>query len=205
MTKDINENLKEAYNKYADVREKSEMQQWKEEQRAKFLDLIKIENKKSLLELGAGPGRDSKFFMDEGLEVVATDLSSEMIKLCKVKGLNAFEMGFCDIHTLNKKFDSVWALNCLLHVEKKNLPLVLNEIDSVLKPNGVFFMGVYGGQDSEGIWKEDFYNPPRFFSFFTDEKLQQVVSKHFDIISFEKIETGSKYDFQALILRKREI
>ena len=203
MTNNLKLNLREAYNNQAGERDKNDMQQWKEEQRTKFLGLIKKENKKSLLELGAGPGRDSMFFMNEGFDVIATDLSSEMIKLCKAKGLNAFEMDFSDIHTLNKTFDAVWALNCLLHVEKKNLPGVLKEINSVLKPNGLFFMGVYGGQDSEGIWEEDFYNPPRFFSFFTDEKLKHVVSQYFDIISFETIETEGKYNFQALILRKR--
>jgi len=203
MTNNLKLNLKEAYNKQAGERDKNDMQQWKEEQRTKFTTLLKKENKVSLLELGAGPGRDSIFFMNAGFDVIATDLSSEMIKLCKAKGLNSFEMDFSDIHTLNETFDAVWALNCLLHVEKKNLPGVLKEIDSVLKPNGLFFMGVYGGQDSEGIWEEDFYNPPRFFSFFTDEKLKQIVSQYFDIISFETIEIEGKYNFQALILRKR--
>jgi len=203
MINEINKNLREAYNNSASERDKKGIDPWKEEQRKQFLDLIKEENKKSLLELGAGPGRDSKFFMEQGLEVTATDLSSEMIKLCKHKGLRAFEMGFNDIDTLNDKFDAVWALNCLLHVEKKNLPDVLNKINSILKPNGVFFMGVYGGEDSEGTWEEDFYNPPRFFSFYTDDHIQQVVSKHFEIICFEGIDLGGGDHFQALTLRKK--
>lgn len=197
------ENMKKAYDKYAKEREKGEMQGWKREQRQEFLQLIKKEHKQSLLEIGAGPGRDSKFFMEQGFEVIATDLSTEMVKLCKEKGLNAYELPFGDIDSLNQKFDAVWALNCLLHVEKRNLPSILDKISNVLNHEGVFFMGVYGGEDSEGIWEEDHYDPPRFFSSYTDEHIKEVVSKHFELISFKSIETGVNRNFQAMIMRKK--
>lgn len=203
MENKISKNLKETYNKYANEREKSETQQWKIDQRKAFIDLIKRENKSSLLEIGAGPGRDSKFFMDQGLEVVATDLSSEMVKLCKDKGIRAYELEFDDLERINEKFDAVWALNCLLHVEKKKLPNILDKIKSVLKPSGVFFMGVYGGEDSEGVWEGDFYDPPRFFSSYTDAQIQKVVSQHFELLNFETVESGGNRHFQSLTLRKR--
>lgn len=64
-------------------------------------------------------------------------------------------------------------------------------------------MGVFGGVNQEGIWEEDSYTPHRFFSFFTDESLKGVLSKHFDIISFEQIDTGGKYYFQSVVMRKK--
>ncbi|MBU5483793.1 GNAT family N-acetyltransferase [Clostridium sp. MSJ-11] len=198
----IKENLKESYDNYAYEREKSEIQQWKIAPRQNFLELLNKENKKTLLEIGAGTGKDSIFFKNNGLEVVAVDLSSEMVNICKDKGLEAYELDFYNIGKLNKKFHSVWAMNCLLHVPKENLPKVLNEIEKILEPGGIFFMGVYGGEDSEGVWEEDVYNPPRFFSFYTDERIKEVVSKHFSIVSFERVETGEKFHFQSIILRK---
>jgi cyclopropane fatty-acyl-phospholipid synthase-like methyltransferase len=202
MENEIKQNLKLAYDSFANDREKSELQGWKVENRQIFLELLKKENKQSLLEIGAGTGKDSKFFMENGLKVNSVDLSSEMVKLCVEKGIEAQQLDFYNLSSLNKTFDAVWAMNCLLHVEKKNLPLVLEEIKKVLKPKGLFFMGVYGGKNSEGIYEGDFYTPKRFFSFFTDEAIKEVVSKHFDIVSFDIIEPERDLNFQSIILRK---
>ena len=203
MDADIKNNLKQSYNAHAYEREKNEMQEWKVKPRDTFLSLIKDESKVSLLEIGAGHGRDSKFFIENNLQVTAIDLSQEMVKLCTEKGIEAYEMDFYDLSKLNKKFDAVWALNCLLHVKKASLGLVLNEINNILNPKGLFFMGVYGGEDKEGIWENDIYTPKRFFSFYTDDSIKEVVEEYFDIVSFKKIDSGGKYYFQSIILRKK--
>ena len=203
MTNEIKEILKQSYNNYALEREKNHLQEWKIKVRDSFLKLLLNEDKSTLLDIGAGTGKDSKFFMDNNLDVVAVDLSDEMIKLCRGKGIGAYELDFYNLHQTGKKFDAVWSMNSLLHVEKSNLNLVLEGIKSVLNPSGLFFMGVYVGEDSEGIWQEDFYTPHRFFSFYTDENIKNAVSNHFELISFEKIETGGKYHFQSMIMRKK--
>ena len=89
--------LREAYNKYAQERETYAMPEWKIELRSKFLSLLQKEQKKTLLEIGAGTGRDSKFFHDEGLDVVCIDLSPAMVELCRQKGLTAYVMDMADI------------------------------------------------------------------------------------------------------------
>jgi hypothetical protein len=93
-------------------------------------------------------------------------------------------------------------MNSLLHVRKADLGFVLEEIKNVLNPSGLFFMGVYGGEDSEGIWEDDIYTPHRFFSSYTDENINKVVSNHFKIVSFEIIETGGSSHFQSIIMKK---
>lgn len=202
QNKYINE-IRQAYNNQASEREKHELQQWKTIPRDMFLSYLSSENKTSLLEIGAGHGRDSKFFMDKGFNVTAVDISQEMVKLCREKSIDAYVMDFYDIDKLDKTFDSVWAMNCLLHVEKANLPEVLVKIDKVLNPDGLLFIGIYGGEDSEGIWEEDPYFPKRFFSSYTDEKIKEILSNYFEIMSFEKIETGGNRHFQSIILRKK--
>jgi hypothetical protein len=62
---------------------------------------------------------------------------------------------------------------------------------------------MYGGHDFEGIWEDDFYTPKRFFSFYTDDGLKKIVSRHFDIMKFNTIpQAGRTTDFQSLIMRK---
>ena len=202
MLSETKEILKQSYNKYAHVREKNEMQDWKVKPRESFLKQLLNEGKTTLLDIGAGTGRDSKFFMDNNLDVLAIDLSDEMITLCQEKGIESQQLDFYNLHKIGKKFDAIWSMNSLLHVEKSNLSTVLEEISNTLNHLGLFFMGVYGGEDSEGIWEEDVYTPHRFFSFYTDENIKKVTSNYFDIISFERIETGGKYHFQSIIMKK---
>lgn len=197
--------LHEAYDKYAHERESSEMPVWKIEQRSKFLALLQEEHKKTLLEIGAGTGRDSRFFQDQGLDVVCIDLSPAMVELCKQKGLAAYVMDMADIQFAAGSFEAVYSMNSLLHLTKAEFPAVLHSIDRLLKTEGVVFIGMYGGMDHEGVWDNDSYSPKRFFSFFPDEQLHQEVRKAFDIISFESIRTepADTLHFQSLVLRKR--
>jgi SAM-dependent methyltransferase len=204
-TIELRDNLRATYNKYAQERETSVMQAWKIEVRSKFLSLLQNEGRKTLLEIGAGTGRDSKFFQDQGLEVVCIDLSPAMVELCKQKGLTAYVMDMIDIQFPAGSFDAVYAINSLLHLSKAEFPVVLRKIDNLLREDGVFFLGIYGGYDYEGVWENDSYVPKRFFSFFADERLKQEITKVFDIFSFESIQTepGDTLHFQSLILRKR--
>lgn len=200
---ELKETLRQSYNNFANVRENNKLQDWKINPRASFLELLINECKSTLLDIGAGTGRDSKFFINNNIDVMAVDLSDEMIRLCQEKGIKACQLDFFNLNQIGRKFDAVWSMNSLLHVEKANLNFVLKEIRNVLNPSGLFYMGVYGGEDSEGIWDGDIYTPQRFFSFYTDENIKKVVSNYFQIVSFERIDTGGKYYFQSIIMRHK--
>lgn len=196
--------LQQSYNNHATERDHNEIQPWKVQERNQFLDQLRRENCTTLLEIGAGPGRDSLFFHQNGLKVTTVDFSEEMVRLCKEKGLpDVYCMDFRHLDFPDNRFDAVYALNCLLHVPKAEIDSVLQEIRRVLKPNGLFFYGVYGGQDTEGVWEDDTYEPKRFFSFYEDEAIKQVVQKHFILEDFHVVDVnGKKPHFQSLTLRK---
>jgi len=198
--------LRDAYDSSAPDRQQRSVASWKLDERRAFFDLLQIEGKESLLEIGAGPGKDSLFFQDKGMKVVSTDLSPQMVQLCRDKGLEAYEMDFLNLDFPDFYFDAVYALNCLLHVPKVELPVVLRAIYRVLKPSGLFFLGVYGGFESQGIWEEDRHTPKRFFAFYTDDQLLEIVTRTFLLHDFKRIAVPdlSHRDmvFQRLIVRK---
>ncbi len=200
----IIDSLRQAYDRAVDEREKKEVAPWKHEERQQFLTLLQQEGKTTLLEIGAGTGRDSLFFQEQGLQVTCTDLSPEMVKHCREKGLNAQVMDFLHLDFPPATFDAVYALNCLLHVPTRDLPAVLQQIQRVLKPDGLMFLGVYGGFEREGTWPNDTYEPKRFFAYRTDEQLQTLVRPYFEILSFKRVPLDGEEDshFQSLILRR---
>lgn len=198
--------LRMSYNREeAERRDLAEKELWKVTQRQQFLWLLQQEGKTALLEIGAGTGNDSLFFRDNGLDVVCTDLSPDMIALCREKGLNAYVMDFLSLDFPHGSFDAIYALNCLLHVPTHDLAAVLQKLRDLLRPDGLFFLVVYGGIEQEGTHENDWHNPPRFFAHHTDEFLQCITAQFFELVSFNTIPIpGKPWHVQSMILRYKE-
>ncbi len=182
MDHELRTNLLQAYDGQAERRNLSPKQAWKLKERQGFLSLLQQEGRQTLLELGAGTGQDAAFFQAKGLAVTCVDLSPKMVSFCREKELTAHVMDFGALDFPAESFDAVYALNSLLHLPKAELPGVLRNVHTVLAADGLFFLGVYGGFDHEGVWADDLHEPKRFFSFFTDAHLARTVRKVFDIV-----------------------
>lgn len=199
---EVRQNLRLSYDGAADRRDQKAKHGWKLAERTAFLRRLQAEDRTRLLEIGAGTGQDSAFFAEHGLTVVATDLSAEMVARCRQKGLDARVMDFSRLEFAADEFDAVHAMNCLLHVPNANLPVVLAEIARVLRPGGLFFLGVYGGSESEGPADDDDHVPARFFSWRSDEQILQFASRRFELVDFHVAEPGTDRRFQSLTLRR---
>lgn len=205
MYEDITPTLKQAYDNHAVERDTAGLTEWKITEREQFLSMLQSEGKHSLLEIGAGPGHFGAFFRDRGLNVVCTDLSPEMVRLCREKGLEAHVMDFLQLDFPPASFDAVFALNCLLHVPSADLDRVLAAVHRLLRPNGLFYYGVYGGYSFEGVWPEDHHTPERYFVFYPDDELRRRAAERFEEIYFRAIplEDNRESHFQSLILRPK--
>src|SRR6266702_4798544 len=157
--------LRQSYNQeQAEQRDRREPETWKQTLRQQFLSLLQQGHKITLLEIGAGTGQDSLFFHNNGLSVVCTDLSADMVQRCRAKGLVAYVMDFLSLDFPAHSFDAVYALNCLHHVPTADLPPVLHTLWRLLRPGGLFSLCVYGGMEWEGMREQDWHQPPRFFA-----------------------------------------
>jgi SAM-dependent methyltransferase len=196
--------LRQAYDGAADRRDRKDKPPWKLAERAAFLRRLQQANCRRMLEIGAGTGQDGVFFVSHGLDVVATDISAAMVARCRDKGLDARVMDFSQLDFPAESFDAVHAMNCLLHVPNAELPAVLASIVRVLRPGGLFFLGVYGAseQAEEGPAESDDHFPARFFSWRTDDQIAQFASESFEIVDFHIAQAGTDQRFQSLTLRR---
>ena len=199
---EITHQLQRTYDEAVDRRARSALEPWKLPERSAFLDLLSREDRRSLLEIGAGTGLHGRFFADAGLEVVCTDLSPAMVEHCQAQGLVAFQQDFLHLD-LGRQFDAAFAMNCLLHVPREDLPAALGAVRSTLRLGGLFYLGQYGGIHMDGEFADDSYEPHRYFSWLTDEDLLAVASEQFEIESFRAVDTQSDdgSHFQSLVLR----
>jgi SAM-dependent methyltransferase len=207
MTTDPRPDLRTAYDRKAAERDGMAYQEWKRAERDDFLTRLRQAGGRSLLDLGAGPGHDGLYFQEQGLDVTAVDLSPAMVALCRNKGLRAEVMDIAALTFPADSFDAVYSFNSLLHLPKAELPAVLRGVERVLSPDGLLYVGLYGGYDHEGVWADDTYEPQRFFAFYSNEALQAAVSQVFDVVSFRPLEPPETREndlhFQSLVLRQR--
>jgi SAM-dependent methyltransferase len=194
--------LRQAYDARAAWRDGLVKQPWKVAERQLFRDRLAPGTR--LLEVGAGTGQDSAAFQREGFAVVAVDLSPGMVEHCRAKNIEAHVMDFLHLDFPAGSFDAVFAMNCLLHVPNHDLPAVLAAIRALLRSGGLFFVGVYSGaQSSEGPIAQDQHEPPRFFSWRTDEQLLDfTTAAGFEVVDFHPVDAGRGYRFQSLTLRR---
>ena len=197
--------LKTSYDQQAQLRNQSKVESWKVAEMAKFL--AHVQPSATVVDLGSGPGHQAEYLQQHGCEMTCIDLSAEMVNICRQKGLKAEAMDFYALALTPASFDAVWTMNALLHVPKASLRLVLEQIEQVLKPGGLLYMGLYGGYASEGIWEEDNYKPQRFFAFYEDAHIQRLVSEVFDIEHFAIVPMGDgmKLHYQSIIARKKQV
>ncbi|QHT69632.1 class I SAM-dependent methyltransferase [Rhodocytophaga rosea] len=141
-----------------------------------------------ILEVNCGTGEDAIRFAQSGHQILATDISGEMIEVCRQKtqkryfsNLEFKQAGFQEIHTLQAqgKFDLIFSnfggLNCVSPLE---LSQFMKQAYILLKPGGnlvavimpPFCMWETGYYLLKGSWKKAFR---RFL-----EKTEAVIDTH---------------------------
>lgn len=121
-----------------------------------------------ILDFGCGSGRDTKYFLEKGYRVEATDGSSELCKLASVfAGIEVKEMLFQDLD-VSGKYEGIWACSSILHLPKQELLPVIQKMCDALKDNGVIYTSFKYG-DFEGE------RNGRYFTDFTEDTFDKFI------------------------------
>jgi len=102
-----------------------------------------------VLDLGSGPGAYAKIMADAGLYVDAIEASSEMVRHIPPHPKITATVATFDKMSSRSLYDGVWAYFSLLHVFRHSLPHCLTSIYQILKPAGIFFVGMKHGHGHE--------------------------------------------------------
>ena len=157
-----------------------------------------------ILDFGCGSGRDTKYFLDKGYQVDATDGSAELCKLAsEYTGICVKQMLFEELDEY-EKYDGIWACSSILHLDKRALKDVLKKMAVALKANGVVYTSFKYG-DFEGE------RNGRYFVDFTQETFGEFIREVPELQIEEYWITGDvrpgrgEEKWLNLILRKSDI
>ena len=187
------------YNKNADSFIQGTVSVDFKETQDKFLKLL---TGKKVLDFGCGSGRDTKYFLESGFDVTATDGSEELCKSASAyTGIQVKHMLFQDLNEADC-YDGIWACSSILHLSKDELRIVINKMSRALKLNGIIYTSFkYGNFEGE--------RNGRFFTDFTIDAFKDFISDVKDIVIEEYWITGDvrpgreEEKWLNLILRKK--
>ena len=184
----------------------------------KALKSFQEKNIKSIVELGAGLGRDTMFFAKNSIYVEALDYSNASIEsiINKSKKLNIADFIKPKVFDVRKKlpFQDNSIEGCFSHMlycmalSNYELENLNNEICRILKPGGINIYTVRHTDDGDyknGIHiGEDLYENDGFIvHFFSKNKVNQL-SKGFKVLDIEKFEEG-KFPRKLFIVKNRKL
>jgi len=158
--------------------------------------LIKVKNKKSILDLGCGDGRDSLYFFNKGLKVTAVDFSPSGIKKLQSQNLkiNCVLSDIRKIKFPKNSFDVIYAHLSLHYFDDKNTTKIFDNLYQILKNGGLLFIKCKSTDDVLfGKGKkiaENMYEKGHTRHFFSKEYMAEKLEK-FKIIKIRK--TSSVY------------
>lgn len=123
----------------------------------------------AILDFGCGSGRDTKYFLDAGMQVDATDGSEELCRLAsEYTGIPVRQMLFEELDA-KAQYDGIWACSSILHLSQESLKDVLKKMIVALKEHGIIYTSFkYGTFEGE--------RNGRFFTDFTEETFRDFVA-----------------------------
>ena len=134
----------------------------------KFLHLLN--EGAAILDFGCGSGRDTRYFLDKGYQVTATDGSAELCRWASAfTGIEVKEMLFGELDEIDT-YDGIWACSSILHLPKNELLPVIKKMCDALKSTGVIYTS-FKYSDFEGV------RNGRYFTDFTEDSFKEFIAE----------------------------
>lgn len=126
----------------------------------------------TIIDIGAGSGRDIKYFMKAGFEVQGIDASEELCRLSAEYTGAIIKCQTIQDWIPHMQYDGVWANASLLHLQKREVEDFINRLSKVLSEEGVLYISLKEGMD-EGVDEEG-----RYFNGLTIEDISLLLSRY---------------------------
>ena len=144
-----------------------------EELRKEGIDLIlKHFFGNSFLDIGSGPGALAKWLIKKDFFVTCLEPAKEFAAKATKRGLKVHTTTIQNFSS-ELQYDNILAISSLIHVPKVELPLQINKISKLLKPNGKFFVLFIEGE-GEGLEDPTNRGKLRFFAKWKESEIDKL-------------------------------
>lgn len=160
----LNKAVAESYDNYYTTRQGIIVDAIEKKIISKFLAKIPPSE---MLELGCGTGHWTSFFVESGFNVIATDISDEMLNIAKQKNLTGIKFQKADATCLPFSEASFKVVSSITMLEfTDNIMKIFTEINRILLPGGWLLLGCLNKNSELGKIKgnDEVFKKATFFS-----------------------------------------
>ncbi|MFK3979925.1 class I SAM-dependent methyltransferase [Micromonospora sp. NPDC050397] len=98
-------------------------------------------------DVGCGPGQEMTILREHGFRVVGFDLSLGQLRTARLPGVAQADMRHLPLRV--GVLDAVWCQAALLHIARREVPVVLAEFARVVRVGGALFLSVAEGDGEQ--------------------------------------------------------
>ncbi len=136
-----------------------------------------------IVDMGCGSGHKAKYLVERGFRVTGIDFSEELLAIAarEVPQAAFILSDMRDLSAVQERVDGVLSQASLLHIAKKDAPVVIAHWVEKLKPGGSLYVAVKGIQEGrpeeQSITENDYGYPyERFFSFYSLQEIKKYLT-----------------------------
>ncbi len=157
-----------------------------------------------ILDLGCGTGRITAYYAKKGFSVVGTDLSEKMLAIARKKHpeLIFLRQDMRKIDFPENSFDAISLAYSLFHLTKKEASVLLADIYSALKDNGIVILILQEGS-GEGMFQDSMLADQKIFlNLYSEEEIRELLQKNnVSVLSVKrKMTKPGMFPFNKLII-----
>ena len=178
------------------------------------VDAFRAQSLKIILELGAGQGRDTKYLMDNGMNVIAADFSDVSCSQLRQKFGDRISVVMRDLkHGIDFPRESIDG--CYAHMlltmdfTDNELSKLVSDVKKALIPGGLFIFSVRNTNDHDYEMgekvREDVWRNTKGFNvrFFSDEEIRDFC-EGFEILRMNEFSEGNKVLYGITLRKPRD-
>lgn len=170
--------------------------------RDRLIETLDAEGRRSVIDYGAGPGRDGVGFAAAGIRYVGLDLAYGNARLARTDGLDVLHASIAEPPIRAGVFDAGWSMSTFMHVPADEAAAVARAMARPLRSGSPLAVGLWGGPRRDEVDTDRLEGERRLFSLRTVEQNTQLLTAAGAVEHVEVSDVGPDgWEYQLMIVR----
>jgi SAM-dependent methyltransferase len=198
----VQADLRSYYEHEAQLGTRTEVRGMRVALRDEFVELLRTEHCRSVVDLGSGPGLDGVTFAEAGLRYVGIDLAHGNGVLAAHAGLSVVQGSIARPPLRPGSFDAGWSMSTFMHVPAEEAAAVAAGMVAPVRAGGPLLVGLWGGTPRDEIDDTMIIGERRLFSLRSVDHNRQLLGAGGDVQHRSTFDVGpDDWEYQVFLIR----